>query len=65
MDAYVSTEMHKAQVKFDLLAIGRRVREIRGFDLTQMEFARMLDIGQTQLSRYEIGRILPPTEVLS
>ena len=56
--------MHKAQVKFDLLAIGRRVREIRGFDLTQMEFARMLDIGQTQLSRYEIGRILPPTEVL-
>jgi transcriptional regulator with XRE-family HTH domain len=57
--------MHKiAKTNPDLSAIGRRIREIRGFDLTQMEFARMLDIGQTQLSRYEIGRILPPTEVL-
>jgi transcriptional regulator with XRE-family HTH domain len=57
--------MHKtAKIKFDLPAIGRRIREIRGFELTQMEFARVLGIGQTQLSRYEIGRILPPTEVL-
>jgi transcriptional regulator with XRE-family HTH domain len=29
-----------------------------------MEFAGILGIGQTQLSRYEIGRMLPSTEVL-
>jgi transcriptional regulator with XRE-family HTH domain len=56
--------MHNENVKIDLLSTGRRIREIRGFDLTQAEFAKILDIGQTQLSRYEIGRILPPTEVL-
>jgi transcriptional regulator with XRE-family HTH domain len=57
--------MHNTKkIKPDLSAIGRRIREIRGFELTQMEFARVLGIGQTQLSRYEIGRILPPTEVL-
>ncbi|HXI39412.1 MAG TPA: helix-turn-helix domain-containing protein [Bryobacteraceae bacterium] len=38
------------------MAIGRRIREIRGFDLTQVEFARILGIGQTQLSRYELGQ---------
>jgi len=48
----------------NLKAIGKRIREIRGFDLTQTEFGRMLDIGQTQLSRYELGENLPPTEVL-
>jgi transcriptional regulator with XRE-family HTH domain len=48
----------------DLKAIGRRIREIRGFDLTQTEFGRLLGIGQTQLSRYELGLNLPPTEVL-
>jgi transcriptional regulator with XRE-family HTH domain len=48
----------------DLKAIGRRIREIRGFDRTQIEFGRMLGVGQTQLSRYELGENLPPTEVL-
>ncbi len=57
--------LHKHKFrKPNLKAIGRRIREIRGFDLTQTEFGRMLDIGQTQLSRYELGENLPPTEVL-
>ena len=56
-------QKHKFR-KPNLEAIGRRIREIRGFDLTQTEFGRMLDIGQTQLSRYELGENLPPTEVL-
>jgi transcriptional regulator with XRE-family HTH domain len=51
-------------VKIDRRAIGRRIREIRGFDLTQIEFAKLLGIDQTQLSRYEKGRTLPPTEML-
>ena len=33
--------------------IGRRIREIRGFNLTQAEFGRTLGVGQTQLSKYE------------
>ena len=39
----------------DWKAVGRRLRELRGFDLTQKEFARQLEISQGQLSRYEQG----------
>ncbi len=49
---------------FDLKAIGRRIREIRGFDLTQAEFGRMLGVGQTQLSNYELGLSAPTLEIL-
>jgi len=54
---------HK-KVALDLEAIGRRIREIRGFDLTQAEFGRILGIGQTQLSRYELGQAVPTADVL-
>jgi transcriptional regulator with XRE-family HTH domain len=47
-----------------LRAVGRRVREVRGFDLTQEAFAEQLGISQSQLSKYERGLILPPAEVL-
>lgn len=48
----------------NLKAIGRRIREIRGFEVTQTKFGQALGIGQTQLSRYELGINLPTTEVL-
>ena len=48
----------------DLKAIGRRIRETRGFDLTQEEFARQLGISQSQLSKYERGLVLPAADVL-
>jgi transcriptional regulator with XRE-family HTH domain len=48
----------------DAKAIGRRIREIRGFDVNQAEFGRILGIGQTQLSRYELGLNLPTSEIL-
>ncbi len=51
-------------VAVDLKAIGRRIREIRGFDLTQAEFGRILGIKQTQLSKYELGQSAPTLEVL-
>jgi transcriptional regulator with XRE-family HTH domain len=35
--------------------VGRRVREIRGFDVNQAEFAAEIGISQGQLSRYEQG----------
>jgi len=43
------------KLTIDLVAIGRRIRHIRGGDLTQENFARALGVGQTQLSRYELG----------
>ena len=48
----------------DLKAIGRRIREIRGFDLTQAEFGRIIGVAQTQLSKYELGQSAPTLEIL-
>ncbi len=52
------------QVAADLKAIGRRIREIRGFDLTQGEFGRILGITQAQLSKYELGLSAPTPDIL-
>ncbi len=42
--------------KIDWKAVGRRIRELRGFDMNQAQFARALGISQGQLSRYEKGK---------
>ena len=55
---------NQEDVRLDLKAIGRRVREIRGFDLKQTEFAEILGISQTQLSKYERGKSVPTPEIL-
>ena len=52
------------KVSPDLKAIGRRIREIRGFDCTQRDFGKLLGIGQTQLSKYEKGQSVPTLELL-
>jgi DNA-binding XRE family transcriptional regulator len=52
------------QSRPDLQAIGRRIREIRSFDLTQAEFGRLLGVGQTQMSKYEMGQSVPTLELL-
>jgi transcriptional regulator with XRE-family HTH domain len=44
-----------AKAEIDWKAVGRRVREIRGFDAKQAEFAHSLGVSQGQLSRYEQG----------
>jgi len=54
----------KAAVKLDSRAIGRRIRELRGFDSNQATFARLLGVTQTQLSKYERGKSTPPLEIL-
>jgi transcriptional regulator with XRE-family HTH domain len=51
-------------VKPDLKNIGRRIREIRGFDLTQTQFGKRLGIGRTMLSKYEKGQASPTLDVL-
>jgi transcriptional regulator with XRE-family HTH domain len=58
-------ERHKLRdLKPNRKAIGRRIREIRGFELTQTDFGRLLGIRQTQLSRYELGLNIPTADVL-
>jgi transcriptional regulator with XRE-family HTH domain len=54
----------KRNLRPDLEAIGRRIREIRGFDLTQAQFGKLVGIGQTQLSKYEKGQSAPTLEFL-
>lgn len=49
---------------FDPVALGRRIRELRGFDVQQGEFAQMLGVSQSQLSKYERGESEPPLDVL-
>ncbi len=44
-----------AKPEVDWKAVGRRVREIRGFEVNQAEFAQELGVSQGQLSRYEQG----------
>ena len=50
--------------KIDWKAVGRRLRELRGFDARQADFARRLGISQGQLSRYEKGKSEIGAEVL-
>lgn len=59
-----STPRGVKRATLDLRALGRRLRELRGFDLTQEEFARELGISQSQLSKYERGVAAPPADVL-
>jgi transcriptional regulator with XRE-family HTH domain len=40
----------------DWLAVGRRVRQLRGFDLTQAAFAHRIGVSQSYLSAIELGR---------
>jgi len=46
-------KLKKSEIDWD--AVGRRLRELRGFYVNQAEFARELRISQGQLSLYEHG----------
>ena len=48
----------------DLAAVGERIRQLRGFKMQQAEFARMLGVSQSQLSKYERGETEPSLDVL-
>jgi len=44
--------------------VGRRVRELRGFDITQEELARKIGISQGYLSAIESGKKEAGAEIL-
>jgi transcriptional regulator with XRE-family HTH domain len=54
----------RSQVRFDLAAIGRRIRELRGFDMTQPDFGRRVRVAQSYLSALERGEKEPGAVVL-
>ena len=53
--ATIKSTQPKAQGAVDWTAVGRRIRELRGFDMTQAEFARCVGVTQGHLSRLERG----------
>jgi DNA-binding XRE family transcriptional regulator len=58
---YISKAMTKSTGRvavksgIDWRAVGRRIRELRGFDMTQAEFATRIGISQGHLSSLERG----------
>ena len=51
-------------VQVDWIAVGRRLRELRGFDVTQQEFAHRIDVSQNHLSTMERGKVEIGAEIL-
>ena len=50
--------------EIDWKGVGRRIRELRGFETNQATFARGLGVSQGQLSKYEQGNTEIGAEVL-
>src|ERR1039457_1977606 len=50
--------------RIDLRAIGLRIRELRGFEMTQAEFAHRIGVSQGYLSALENGETEPGAAVL-
>jgi transcriptional regulator with XRE-family HTH domain len=48
----------------DWNTVGRRIRELRGFDMTQEELARRIGISQNYLSTIERGNVQIGSEIL-
>jgi transcriptional regulator with XRE-family HTH domain len=48
----------------DWMVVGRRIRELRGLDMTQDEFAQRIGISQSYLSTVEHGHVEVGAEVL-
>ena len=48
----------------DWKAVGRRIRELRGFDATQGDFAKRIAVSQNYLSMMEHGKVQIGAEIL-
>ena len=59
-----STKISGARSAVDWKAVGRRIRELRGFDMTQEEFAGRIGVSQGYLSHIERGEKEIGAEVL-
>jgi transcriptional regulator with XRE-family HTH domain len=60
-----SSAKHRSKATVvDWSAVGRRVRELRGFDMTQQAFADLIQISQTYVSDMEHGKVEVGAEIL-
>jgi transcriptional regulator with XRE-family HTH domain len=59
-----STKKYAGKNRIDLPAIGRRIRELRGFEMTQVAFASRIGVAQSYLSALERGEKEPGAAVL-
>jgi transcriptional regulator with XRE-family HTH domain len=48
----------------DWKKVGRRLRELRGFDMTQADFAKRIGVSQSYLSSMEHGEVEIGAEIL-
>jgi transcriptional regulator with XRE-family HTH domain len=48
----------------DWKTVGRRIRQLRGFDMTQEEFAQRIGVSQSYLSTAEHGHVEIGAEIL-
>ena len=60
----VSREKLRARAIIDWKAVGRRIRELRGFDMTQDDFANRVGVSQNYLSMMENGKVQIGAEIL-
>jgi transcriptional regulator with XRE-family HTH domain len=52
----MSTGFSKKKMEIDWPSVGRRIRELRGFDTNQAEFAEAIGITQSHVSAIERGQ---------
>ncbi len=60
----MSREKLRARAIIDWRTVGRRIRELRGFDMTQDDFAKRVGVSQNYLSMMENGRVQIGAEIL-
>lgn len=63
----LSSQKHKKSSKslaVDWTAVGRRIRELRGFEATQQQFADRIRISQKYVSDMELGKVEVGAEIL-
>ncbi len=60
----MSREKLRARAIIDWKAVGRRIRELRGFDMTQDDFAKRIGVSQNYLSMMENGKVQVGAEIL-
>jgi transcriptional regulator with XRE-family HTH domain len=60
----VSREKLRTKAIIDWKVVGRRIRELRGFDMTQDDFAKRIGVSQNYLSMMENGKVQIGAEIL-
>jgi transcriptional regulator with XRE-family HTH domain len=59
-----SAKLRAKESSVDWKGVGQRIRELRGFYVTQEEFARRIGISQSHLSTLEHGDAEPGAEIM-